>query len=307
VIVEFQRVPAGEIGAEDLHDILKLRGEVFVVEQQCAYADIDGSDLDGGTVHHWFRDGSGVAAALRTLAGAEGITQIGRVVTRPDVRGRGLSARLVVGALAGIDGAAMVRAQAHLEHWYARLGFDAGADPDRWNEDGIPHVAMVRPAGPQSVEVGSADIDDPALVELVDELVSDLRSRYPAMTDVETPAEIVEDWGVFVIVRVDTAPAACGAVRRLPDGRAELKRMYVRSEMRGRGLVRVLLDSLEARAAEAGFDALYLVTGDRQPEAEAAYRREGFVDTAPWGRWVGIPPAICMMRPITAGADAARR
>lgn len=298
MIVEFQRVPASEIATVDLHDILKLRGEIFVVEQQCAYADIDGHDIDSGTTHHWFRGQSGVAAALRTLAGEDGVTQIGRVVTRPDTRGRGLSARLIVGALAGIDGVAMVRAQAHLEHWYARFGFDAGEDPDRWNEDGIPHVAMVRQAGPRAVEVCSADIDDPALIELVDELVHDLRCRYPAMTDVETPAEIVEGWGTFVTVRVGTFPMACGAVRRLPDGRAELKRMYVRPEMRGRGLVQVLLAALEARAVEAGHDALYLVTGDRQPEAVAAYRREGFVDTAPWGRWVDIPPAICMMRPI---------
>lgn len=298
MIVEFQRVAAGEVPAADLHDILKLRGEVFVVEQQCAYADIDGRDLDGGAMHHWFRDPSGIAAALRTLARADGVTQIGRVVTRPDVRGRGLSARLVVGALARTDGAALVRAQAHLEDWYARFGFDAGADPDRWTEDGIPHVAMVRPAGPQSIDVDSVDIDDPTLVELVDELVHDLRFRYPGMTDVESPAEIVESWGRFVSVSVDGVPMGCGAVRRLQDGRAELKRMYVRPEMRGRGLVQVLLDALEARAAEAGYDALYLVTGDRQPEAEAAYRREGFVDTAPWGRWVDIPQAICMERPI---------
>ncbi|MEQ9318916.1 MAG: GNAT family N-acetyltransferase, partial [Polyangiaceae bacterium] len=169
---------------------------------------------------------------------------------------------------------------------------------DRWTEDGIAHVAMVRPAGPQVVAVDPADIDDPVLTELVAELVHDLRCRYPAMPDVETPAEIVEGWGVFVVVRVDGVPAACGAVRRLPDERAELKRMYVRPEMRGRGLVRVLLGALEARAVEAGYDTLYLVTGDRQPEAVAAYRREGFVDTAPWGRWVDIPPAICMMRLI---------
>lgn len=298
MIVEFHRLPAPEIGAVDLHDILKLRGEVFVVEQQCAYADIDGRDLDTGTTHHWFRDPSGIAAALRTMVGADAVTRIGRVVTRADVRGRGLSARLVVGALARTDGAAMVRAQAHLEHWYARFGFDAGADPDRFTEDGIPHVAMVRPAGAQSIEAHPAEIDDPTLVELVDELLRDLRSRYPGMTDVESPAEVVEGWGRFVVVRVDGVPMGCGAVRRLPDGRAELKRIYVRPEMRGRGLVQVLLDAVEARAAEAGFDTLYLVAGDRQPEAVAAYRREGFVDTAPWGRWVDIPQAICMMRPI---------
>ncbi|MEQ8716823.1 MAG: GNAT family N-acetyltransferase [Acidimicrobiales bacterium] len=298
MIVDFHRVPAPEVGAADLHDILRLRGDIFVVEQQCAYADIDGRDLDTGTTHHWFRDPSGIAAALRTLDGTDGVARIGRVVTRPDVRGRGLSARLVVGALAGIDGPAMVRAQAHLEHWYARFGFDAGAVPDRFTEDGIPHVVMMRPAGPQPVHVDSADIDDPALVELVAELLHDLRSRYPGMTDVESPAEIVEGWGRFVVVRVDGVPAGCGAVRRLPDGRAELKRMYVRPEMRGRGLVQLLLAAVDALAAEAGYDALYLVAGDRQPEAVAAYRREGFVDAAPWGRWVDIPQAVCMMRPI---------
>jgi len=110
-----------------------------VVEQACPYLDPDGRDLDAGTLHLW-TDAFG--AYLRLLdAGDE--ARIGRVVTAPEARGRGLAAALLARALELLAGRpAVLDAQAHLVGWYARHGF-VPAGPG-FVEDGIPHVPMRR-------------------------------------------------------------------------------------------------------------------------------------------------------------------
>jgi ElaA protein len=132
-----------ELDVARMYEILRLRSEVFVVEQECAYLDIDGRDREPGTLHHWIdREGS-VAAYARTLTDPDGATRIGRVVTSPTCRGEGLAARLVSEIVAGATGALVLDAQSYLIEWYRRLGFDVAGD--EFVEDGIPHVPMTRP------------------------------------------------------------------------------------------------------------------------------------------------------------------
>ena len=133
-----------DLSATQLYGILRLRAEVFVVEQDCVYLDLDGRDLEPSTRHLWFEeDGSGaVLAALRVLTEPDGGSSVGRVVTAPAHRSRGLAAALVKAALAGPEAVRPVRAnaQSHLVDWYAGFGF--AVDGDEFVEDGIPHTPM---------------------------------------------------------------------------------------------------------------------------------------------------------------------
>ena len=134
-----------EIGAATAYALLRLRVDVFVVEQQCPYPELDGRDTEPATRHLWLADAAGPTAYLRVLAEPGGGRRIGRVCTRPDVRGRGLAAVLVEHALASSSGCLVVLdAQSHLQHWYAR--FDFVVSGPSFVEDGIPHVPMTRPA-----------------------------------------------------------------------------------------------------------------------------------------------------------------
>ena len=135
----------GELPASALYGLLKLRAEVFVVEQSCAYLDPDGRDLEPSTRHLWVESDEGViVAGLRVLASDAGGCSIGRVVTAPSHRSRGLAARLVETALTDAPRPVRINAQSHLAGWYGRFGFSA--DGDEFVEDGIPHVPMVLPA-----------------------------------------------------------------------------------------------------------------------------------------------------------------
>ncbi len=132
-----------DLDAGTLYALLRLRVDVFVVEQACAYPELDGRDLESGTEHRWFADGDGPTAYVRLLTEPEGDTRLGRVVTRPDARGSGLARMLVEGVLADHAGRVLADAQADLVGWYEALGFEV-TGPE-YLEDGIAHVPMTHP------------------------------------------------------------------------------------------------------------------------------------------------------------------
>lgn len=128
-----------------LYRILALRTEVFVVEQNCVYQDLDGRDLEPSARQLWIEDDGEVLATLRILTDDDGRLRIGRVVTAPKSRGAGLAALLMRRALELVGSApAVLEAQSHLVDWYARFGFVV-AGPE-YVEDGIPHTTMTRAA-----------------------------------------------------------------------------------------------------------------------------------------------------------------
>jgi ElaA protein len=135
-----------DLDAGTLYAILKLRSEVFVVEQACVYLDPDGRDTEPGTRHLWIERAGAIRAYLRILDDG-GVPRIGRVVTAPDARGSGLAGALVTEALKVVgDRPSVLDAQAHLKNFYGRFGFRQ-TGPE-YVEDGIPHVPMLR-AAPQ--------------------------------------------------------------------------------------------------------------------------------------------------------------
>ncbi len=140
-MIVIRSAPLRDLDAETLHGIVRLRQEVFVVEQECAYPDLDGRDVEPGAVQFWAEEPDGsVVATLRVLREASGEVRIGRVATARSVRGRGLAAALVAEALEETEEPVVLDAQSHLEHWYLRIGFQRCGE--EFVEDGIPHVPM---------------------------------------------------------------------------------------------------------------------------------------------------------------------
>jgi ElaA protein len=133
-----------DLTAAQLYAVLRLRCDVFVVEQECAYPEVDGRDLLPGTRHLWISGDDGVDAYLRVLAEPGGVGRIGRVVTAKSARGRGLAGELMAAALDGAPGEFVLDAQTYAQGLYARFGFVA--EGEEFLDDGIPHITMRRPA-----------------------------------------------------------------------------------------------------------------------------------------------------------------
>lgn len=138
----------------ELYQILAARAAVFVVEQNCVYQDADTADFDCYHLAAWLpgTDGRATLAAYVRLV-PPGLkfaeASIGRVLTSQFARRRKLGAVLMTRAIAAchaLFGVAPIRigAQKYLEHFYRRLGFVTVSEI--YDEDGIPHIEMLRPA-----------------------------------------------------------------------------------------------------------------------------------------------------------------
>lgn len=143
-----------ELTGAELYDLMRLRQEIFVVEQDCAYLDADGRDVEARHLLGW-HDGA-LVAYLRVFAphtDSHPEAVIGRVVVADSQRGCGLGMRLMLEGHRRIEMAfgpqpIWLSAQRHLADWYGRMGY-AICGPG-YDEDGIPHVPMRRPADPES-------------------------------------------------------------------------------------------------------------------------------------------------------------
>ncbi|MFC4021871.1 GNAT family N-acetyltransferase [Micromonospora sp. GCM10011542] len=140
---EIRTASFADLDTRTFHDLLKLRIDVFVVEQNCPYRELDGRDVEPGTRHLWLTDGGAPLAYLRILADPDGTARIGRVVVDPAARGGGHAGRLITAALEVVGNRPCVlEAQSHLVAFYGRHGFAvSGAE---YVEDGIPHTPMRR-------------------------------------------------------------------------------------------------------------------------------------------------------------------
>jgi ElaA protein len=131
-----------ELTPFEVYGLCRLRVDVFVVEQECPYPELDGRDVEPATLHLWLESGGEIAATIRLLD--DGATRaIGRVATAVAFRGQALAARLIEEGIARSgDRPVTLGAQAHLEAWYERFGFRRSGPG--YIEDGIPHVPMRR-------------------------------------------------------------------------------------------------------------------------------------------------------------------
>jgi ElaA protein len=132
-----------DLDAVTLYKILQLRTDVFVVEQECPYRELDGRDLEPDARQLWVADDDQVVATLRLLRDPDGTARIGRVATAKAARKGGLAALLMDHALelAG-EREVVLDAQSYLADWYARFGFVRAGE--EYLDDGIPHVPMRR-------------------------------------------------------------------------------------------------------------------------------------------------------------------
>jgi ElaA protein len=140
----------GGLALDDLYDALALRSRVFVVEQNCPYLDADG--LDRASWHLLGRGAGGVLQAYLRVVDP-GIKyeepSIGRVVSAPEARRTGAGRMLLAEGVRRCGQtwpgeAIRIGAQAYLERFYAGFGFATVGEP--YDEDGIPHLQMLRSA-----------------------------------------------------------------------------------------------------------------------------------------------------------------
>lgn len=137
---------------------------------------------------------------------------------------------------------------------------------------------------------------------LIAELDAELRARYPeegAQHFRLDADEIAAGRGVLLVVDSGCEAVACGALRLIGGGDAEIKRMYVRASARGRGHAALVLRGLLAEARALRARRVVLESGARLHEAMAMYERAGFARIPAYGPYIDSPLSICMAKPVT--------
>ncbi|KQV59095.1 MULTISPECIES: GNAT family N-acetyltransferase [unclassified Duganella] len=150
-MIEWQWQDFNSIPNADLYEMLRQRQEVFVIEQQCFYSDMDGYDAAAHHLLGWQTvDGKRTLAAyLRCIAPGIKYPEmaLGRVLTAQAARGSGAGRALIAEGIRNAEALhpghrIRIGAQAHLEKFYGSFGFKAVGEP--YDEDGIAHLEMLR-------------------------------------------------------------------------------------------------------------------------------------------------------------------
>ncbi len=136
-----------ELSNKELYRILKLRMEVFVLEQECLYPELD--DKDFACLHLWAEQDGGILAYTRLVPPGLSYPQasIGRVIVAKQARGTGLSQQLMITSIESISNEfgvndIQIGAQFHLKSFYEKLGFEQISDP--YPDYGILHIDMIK-------------------------------------------------------------------------------------------------------------------------------------------------------------------
>jgi putative acetyltransferase len=166
---------------------------------------------------------------------------------------------------------------------------------DRTASDFRRDSAMLRRVS--EIETRREPLDSARVRALIAALNAELLQRYPeeGATHFRLDAgEVAPGRGAFLVASRGGKAIGCGAVRRLDDGVAEIKRMYVRPGARCAGVGAIILAALEAEARALGVRRLVLETGERQPEALVLYRRAGFTVIPRFGEYVDSALSLCL-------------
>lgn len=149
------------------------------------------------------------------------------------------------------------------------------------------------------IEIVRTDENDPDFLRLVAELDAELRVRdgedHAFYAQYNKPIGLL---GVVLAVE-NGVTVGCGAFKRHEDDSAEIKRMFVLAEHRGKRIAAQILNELEAWAAGSGYAACVLETGMKQPEAIALYKRSGYEPIPNYGQYAGVYASVCLRKVIS--------
>ena len=152
-----------------------------------------------------------------------------------------------------------------------------------------------------ALEISAVDPRVSEAANLICMLSEELARRYDYADDGSgnfKPEDTMVARSAFLLGRIRGCAVACGAFRPLEDGVAEIKRMFVVPDCRGRGHAKAILVELERRTRHDGFLTVRLETADRQPEAILLYERSGYHRIPNFGIYTGSKRSVCFEKQL---------
>ena len=161
------------------------------------------------------------------------------------------------------------------------------------------------PTHTPTLEISLIDPRAPEAAALISAMTTEITAIYDHKIDGAgnfKPEDVLVPGSGFIVGRVESEAVACGAFRPLEPGIAEIKRMFVAQEHRGRGYSRAILTALERMATESGYTTVWLETRPLQRAAIALYENLGYVRIPNYGMYEGKQECLCYGKSL--GVDA---
>jgi len=157
-----------------------------------------------------------------------------------------------------------------------------------------------------ALEISSIDPREPEAAALIRAMTDEVRQIYDHKIDGEgnfKPEDVLVPGSGFLVGRVESQAVACGGYRPLEPGVAEIKRMFVAPEHRGRGYSKAMLSTIERMARESGYHAVRLETRGLQTAAIALYESHGYVRIPNYGFYEGKQSCLCYEKVLRSAAS----
>jgi len=148
------------------------------------------------------------------------------------------------------------------------------------------------------VYITRTNSDNPGFIELVKLLDADLAIRDGEDHPFYAQFNKIDKIKYVVLAYENEKPVGCGAIKEYEPGIMEIKRMYVLSEHRKKGIAAKILSELENWARELSYTKCILETGKKQPEAIGLYRKNGYKVIPNFGQYAGIKNSVCFEKKI---------
>lgn len=139
---------------------------------------------------------------------------------------------------------------------------------------------------------------DPGFRALVRQLDTELRMMYNDMMDIYDHFNIIEQNDTVVIAYLNDAPVGCGCFKKFDTEAAEVKRMFVIPEARGKGISTIILNGLETWALELGYPYTILETGFKNIAALNLYKNAGYTSIPNYEPYINLPGSICFRKTL---------
>lgn len=146
------------------------------------------------------------------------------------------------------------------------------------------------------IKTNSDHTDFRALVVALD---TDLQARYGEQQQFFSQFNKLDLIHHVIVAYNNNEPVGCGAFKEYETGVAEIKRMFVQLQQRGKGIAGLILTELEQWAAAEGYHTCILETAIKQPEAIRVYEREGYSRIPNYGQYIGVEISLCMQKQIS--------
>lgn len=143
------------------------------------------------------------------------------------------------------------------------------------------------------VHTNSENPDFRLLTSLLDEDLSSING--PAQKYYDN-FNVIESLNTVVLAYIDKTPVGCGCFKHYNDNSAEIKRMFVHPEFRGKGISKLILNELEAWMIKFGLKSAILETGINQTEAISLYKKSGYKKIENFGQYEGLELSVCFQK-----------